>query len=92
MYLTRGGSVQRSLTSGPRGWPTSHHLATILQVGGGPTHSYKYPSRLKLTHTPHIGNSICKALILSVVIQSLWGSTGFLSSSLLKCKSSIGIL
>jgi hypothetical protein len=21
MYLTRGGSVQRPLTSGPRGWP-----------------------------------------------------------------------
>jgi hypothetical protein len=23
MYLTRGGSVQRPLTSGPRGWPAS---------------------------------------------------------------------
>jgi hypothetical protein len=23
MYLTRGGSVQRPLTSGPKGWPTS---------------------------------------------------------------------
>jgi hypothetical protein len=22
MYLTRGGSVQRPLTSGPKGWPT----------------------------------------------------------------------
>jgi hypothetical protein len=26
MYLTRGGSVQRSLTSGPMGWPASQVL------------------------------------------------------------------
>jgi hypothetical protein len=26
VYLTRGGSVERPLTSGPRGWPTSQIL------------------------------------------------------------------
>jgi hypothetical protein len=26
MYLTRGGSVERPLTSGPRGWPASQVL------------------------------------------------------------------
>jgi hypothetical protein len=26
MYLTRGGSAQRSLTSGPRGWPARFYI------------------------------------------------------------------
>jgi hypothetical protein len=30
MHLTRGGSVQRPLTSGPRGWPVGPTLQPIV--------------------------------------------------------------
>jgi hypothetical protein len=61
MYLTRGGSVQGPLTSGPRGWPADdvawprdHHLASyrLGQVGGAPARPYKYPLPMEIrTHT-----------------------------------------
>jgi hypothetical protein len=30
MHLTRGGSVPRPLTSGPRGWPTDPSLQSLI--------------------------------------------------------------
>jgi hypothetical protein len=30
VYLTRGGSVQRPLTSGPRGWPSGPTLQPLM--------------------------------------------------------------
>jgi hypothetical protein len=121
MYMTREDSVQRSLTSGPRGsakslgrstsfrvgsnqnfldtclyekgkamavekvgggrthWPAGHvarlvghHLASchLGQVSGTPPWPYKYPLPVKVdTHTPHFGDSTCKALFLSVVVR-----------------------
>jgi hypothetical protein len=49
-----------------------HHLASyrLYQVGGAPPQPYKYPSLVEIrTHTPLLGNSTCKAPILSAVAR-----------------------
>jgi hypothetical protein len=48
----------------------------LLQVGGAPPPPYKYPPMVEMRrHTPHFGDSTCKAVILSVVARrSLAGS------------------
>jgi hypothetical protein len=110
MYLTRGGSVQRSVTSGPRGLPAGQllcwfraklhgHVSTQEGEGQGgeesqwrlnslagrprglatrpplgelppppcrwnsPHGPINTPYRWKSEHTPHFGDSTCKALI-----------------------------
>jgi hypothetical protein len=120
MYLTRGGSVQMPLTSGPRGWPAGRpgfmsvwpaascvcvymrrgrprqwrrsmeaephgwlatwlgRLATTWQVIDitksvtPPWTPINTPLSVEIrthTHTPHFGDSTCKASILTVVAR-----------------------
>jgi hypothetical protein len=85
-----------------------HHLVSyrLGQVSGAPPWPCKYPPTDKSwhTHTPHFGDSTCKALFLSVVVRRslvrrvvrLWGPEGLLAcwepSSLLQCWSSARIL
>jgi hypothetical protein len=60
--------------------PASLQLVSyrLEQVGGAPLQPYKYPPPVEIRkHTPHFGNSTCKALILSVVARrSLIGRVG----------------
>jgi hypothetical protein len=48
-----------------------HHLPSyrLIQVGGTPPRPYKCPLVEIRTHTPLLGNSTCKALILRVVAR-----------------------
>jgi hypothetical protein len=64
-------------------WPADHvdgrpaiHLfqTDFVEKVEAPICPYKAPLRLKIEHTPHFGDSTCKAPILSVVaIHSLVG-------------------
>jgi hypothetical protein len=61
-----------TLLVGHMAWPADHHLAPnrLLQVDGANPQLYKYPySGNERTHTPHFGDSTCKASILSVVAR-----------------------
>jgi hypothetical protein len=49
-----------------------HHMVSYClgQVGVDSPWPYKYPLLVKVdTHTPHFGDSTCKALFLSVVAR-----------------------
>jgi hypothetical protein len=60
-------------TAGHVARPASCHLASyhLSQVGGAPPWPYKYAptGESRHTHTPHFGDSTCKALFLSVVAR-----------------------
>jgi hypothetical protein len=58
MYLTRGGSVQRSLTSGPREWPadkTSWPTGPTLQPFAGRLHSDTLQEAVTGNPKPKVG-------------------------------------
>jgi hypothetical protein len=105
MYVTRGDSVQRLLTSGPRGWTAGRPSFESVRTKTSWTRVYTRRERLwqwrKLveaawrvtasaksvelphgpinnplpvkidthTHTPHFGDSTCKAPILTVIAR-----------------------
>jgi hypothetical protein len=53
-------------------WSSGHHsvLNRLIQLGGAPPRPINTPPTVEMRgHTPHFGDSTCKALILSVVAR-----------------------
>jgi hypothetical protein len=79
VYMRREAMVVEKVSGGQTHWSTGHvarltghHFASYCpsQVGGASPWPYKYPLLVNVdTHTPHFGDSTCKAPILSVVAR-----------------------
>jgi hypothetical protein len=72
MALEKAGAGRTHWPIGHVARPTGHHLMSyyLSQVGGAPHGPINTPLPVKVnTHTPHFGDSTCKAPILSEVAR-----------------------
>jgi hypothetical protein len=70
--VERVGGGRSTQLAGHVAWPAGHHLVPnrLVQVSGDRPRPYKYPPTMEMRrHAPHLEYSICKALILSVVVR-----------------------